>query len=192
MTEQSGSTTSFSGGPQRGSTTIDSISHESIFCPTRAGDIFLFCRRQSRCCCTHSVGTHTTPCFLEWAPWLHWWHKMPSLGQKTLSSNALIQRIHYELKSCSPSSGSTDHALQFAPFSKASSKVVPQMNHVLKWTSNEPVLTDSSLQLRDQQSTFCHPAAQRGVLGSGEQRLHWFPHFPSWVSIGKIQLKSTI
>lgn len=68
----------------------------------------------------------------EWAPWLHWWHKMPSLGQKTLSSNALIQRIHYELKSCSPSSGSTDHALQFAPFSKASSKVVPQMNHVLK------------------------------------------------------------
>lgn len=43
----------------------------------------------------------------------------------------------------------------------------------LKWTMCWRVfLTDSSLQLQDQQSTFCHPAAQRGVLGSGEQRLH--------------------
>lgn len=165
MTEQSGSTTSFSSGPQRGSTTIDSISHESIFCPTRAGDIFLFCRRQSRCCCTLSVGTHTTP-------WVSSLVALMAQDAQPRAKNPLIQCTYPEntlwIEELFPQLWVNRPCPSICPHSAKQA-----VRLCLKWTMCWRVfLTDSSLQLQDQQSTFCHPAAQRGVLGSGEQRLH--------------------
>lgn len=97
MTEQTGSATHFSSAtdPRGGSITIDSIPHESIFCPTRVGDIFVFYRRQHRAeqalLRTHGHSDHP---LLPWVSSLvHRCHKMPSLRQKTLSSNAVTQRI---------------------------------------------------------------------------------------------------
>lgn len=174
MTEQSGSTTSFSGGPQRGSTTIDSISHESIFCPTKAGDIFLFCRRQSRCCCTHTVAL---------TPWVSSLVALMAQDAQPGAKNPLIQCTYPEntlwIEELFPQLWVNRPCPSICPHSAKQA-----VRLCLKWTMcwNEPQMNQSWLTLvcssgtnRAPSATLQHREEYLALESSGSTNFHTFP-----------------